>query len=103
MPTTIPPLLQARSTDEYAPLPRSVPDLRAIAHLTDRIPDLARALGLPEPVYAYDRRGTAATLRAVDAAHGGGFFSIPSRRRPISPPRTPHSAAGRRSSTSRPT
>ncbi len=77
MPTTIPPLLQARSTDEYVPLPRSVPDLRAIAHLTERIPDLARALGLPEPVYAYDRRGTAATLRAVDAAHGGGFFSIP--------------------------
>ena len=27
--------------------------------------------------YALDRRGTAATLRAIDAAHGGGFYDVP--------------------------
>jgi len=77
MSTIVPPLLQARSTDEYEPLPRSAADGRAIAALDECIPDAARALGLSEPVYAYDRRGTAATLRAVDAAHGGGFFAVP--------------------------
>ena len=77
MPTLIPPLLQRRSSDEYAPLPRSATDLRAIARLAGRLPDAARAVGLTEPDYAYDRRGTAATLRAVDAAHGGGFFAVP--------------------------
>jgi predicted TIM-barrel fold metal-dependent hydrolase len=77
MPTLIPPLLQRRSTDEYEPLPRSAADLRAIARLAERLPDAARAVSLTEPDYAYDRRGTAATLRALDAAHGGGFFAVP--------------------------
>ena len=71
------PLLQSRSTDEYAPMPRSDADRRALAGLHERVPGAARAAGLPERVYAYDRRGTAATLRAVDAANGGGFFAVP--------------------------
>ncbi len=73
----VPPLLQPRCTDEYAPLPRSEADRRAISALGDRVPRAARAVGLTERVYAYDRRGTAATLRAIDAAHGGGFFAVP--------------------------
>jgi len=77
MPTIVPPLLQPRSSDEYLPLPYSRADRRALAALADRVPQAARAAGLAEPVYAYDRRGTAATLRAIDAAHGGGFFEIP--------------------------
>jgi predicted TIM-barrel fold metal-dependent hydrolase len=75
--TLVPPLLQKRCTDEYAPLPRSDADRRALCDLEERAPNAARAVGLPERVYALDRRGTAATLRAVDAAHGGGFFAVP--------------------------
>ena len=73
----VPPLLQARCTDEYAPLPPSTADRHALGALAERLPRSACAVGLPERVYAYDRRGTAATLRAVDAAHGGGFFAVP--------------------------
>jgi hypothetical protein len=29
--------------------------------------------------HALDRRGTAATLRAIDDAHGGEFFAVPER------------------------
>ncbi len=73
----VPPLLQKRCTDEYVPLPYTGADREALARLAERVPVAARAAGLPERVYAYDRRGTAATLRAVDAAHGGGFFAVP--------------------------
>jgi hypothetical protein len=38
---------------------------------------VAPRLGLTEPDYFADRRGTAATLRALDAATGGGFFAVP--------------------------
>jgi predicted TIM-barrel fold metal-dependent hydrolase len=73
----VPPLLQPRSTDEYAPVARTEADRRALAALDERVPGAAQAVGLPERVYAHDRRGTAATLRAIDAAHGGGFFAVP--------------------------
>ena len=35
-----------------------------------------RADGRPQGL-AGDRRDTAATLRAIDAAHGGGFYAVP--------------------------
>ncbi len=66
MTAVVPPLLQRRSSDEYLPLPPSRAELVAAASLE---------LGAPE--HAVDRRATAATLRAVDAAHGGGFFDVP--------------------------
>ena len=34
---------------------------------------------MPAHELAPDRRGTAATLRAIDRAHGGGFFEVPER------------------------
>ena len=37
-------------------------------------------LRMAAPDHAADRRGTAATLRAIDAAHGGGFFAVPEQR-----------------------
>lgn len=37
----------------------------------------ARRLSLAPEVYLRDRRGTAATLRAIDAAAGGGFYDVP--------------------------
>jgi predicted TIM-barrel fold metal-dependent hydrolase len=73
----VPPLLHRRCTDEYAPLPYAWADRRALGQLDERVDRAAKAAGLPERVYAYDRRGTAATLRAIDAAHGGGFFAVP--------------------------
>lgn len=65
----VPPLLQRRSSDEYTPLPWRDEDRRALDALADRA-DLS-------PEFAVDRRGTAATLRAIDSAHGGGFYAVP--------------------------
>src|SRR5205085_8359914 len=58
----VPPLLRTVSNDEVPPLPRSPADRRALASL----PDTATV----------GRTGTAATLRAIDAAHGGGFYDV---------------------------
>jgi len=60
----VPPLLRRRSSDEYAPLPWSAADRRAI-------------VGYNALASALDRRGTAASLIAIDAAHGGGFYDVP--------------------------
>jgi predicted TIM-barrel fold metal-dependent hydrolase len=73
----VPPLLQARSSDEYAPLPWSDADRTAIAGFGDATSAVARRIALSTGEYALDRRGTAASLRAVDAAHGGGFYRVP--------------------------
>ncbi|HEY1740806.1 MAG TPA: amidohydrolase family protein [Acidimicrobiia bacterium] len=61
-------LLSQRATDEFAPLPLRAEDERALEQL--------RADGRPQGL-AGDRRDTAATLRAIDAAHGGGFYAVP--------------------------
>ena len=59
-------LLAPRSTDEYdAPAPRPA-DLRAAARLDSWSRDALAT-----------RRGTAATLRAIDAEAGGGFYDVP--------------------------
>jgi predicted TIM-barrel fold metal-dependent hydrolase len=58
----VPPLLQPRSSDEFAPLPWTARDRRALALIEPGPPD---------------RTLTAATLRAIDAAHGGGFYNVP--------------------------
>jgi predicted TIM-barrel fold metal-dependent hydrolase len=73
----VPPLLRARSSDEYAPLPWSDADHTAIARFGDVAAAIAGRLALSPGEYALDRRGTAASLRAVDAAHGGGFYRVP--------------------------
>jgi hypothetical protein len=62
------PLLGAHSTDEYAPLPLTARDLQAL--------DALRAAELPAAARG-TRLETAATLRAIDAAHGGGFYRVP--------------------------
>jgi uncharacterized protein len=73
----VPPLLRAAATDEYVPLPWSVRDLRAIDRLERDLPARARAVGMSADEFRFDRRGTAATLRAIDTEHGGGFFDVP--------------------------
>ena len=77
MDLVVPPLLRKMASDEYAPLPWRAVDHRAATSASTVIADAAGRLGLREPDYARDRRGTAATLRSIDAAHGGGFFAVP--------------------------
>ena len=77
MGTRVPPLLRPASSDEYAPVPWLVRDHRAFARFADDVAERARAIGMTADDYPFDRRGTAATLRAIDAEHGGGFFSVP--------------------------
>ncbi len=73
----VPPLLRPLHTDEYAPVPAHDRLARAASRVADRIDDGARRLGMDAEVYAHDRRATALTLRAIDHAHGGGFYALP--------------------------
>jgi predicted TIM-barrel fold metal-dependent hydrolase len=73
----VPSLLRARSSDEYAPLPWSAADREAIARYDAIATVAARGLARSAREYAVDRRGTAASLRAIDLAHGGGFYAVP--------------------------
>jgi predicted TIM-barrel fold metal-dependent hydrolase len=73
----VPSLLRPRSSDEYAPMPWTAADLEAIARYQDVAARDARRVARAEHEYALDRRGTAASLRAIDAAHGGGFYTVP--------------------------
>jgi predicted TIM-barrel fold metal-dependent hydrolase len=73
----VPPLLRARSSDEYSPLPWSSTDHMAIARFAATNAATADRVRLSAAEYAMDRRGTAATLRAIDVAHGGGFYRVP--------------------------
>jgi predicted TIM-barrel fold metal-dependent hydrolase len=62
----VPPLLRLRSSDEYAPVQWTARDRAAIARVD-----------IGSPAAAYERCTTAATLQAIDAVHGGGFYDIP--------------------------
>jgi uncharacterized protein len=70
------PLLAATSTDEYAPLPPSPAVRQAAVRFAARAGALAPRLGLTPMEYTVDRRGTATALRALDVAHGGGYFPL---------------------------
>lgn len=80
---TIPSLLRPKSSDEYAPMPWTAADRAALAYYDalagaatrTRAPSAGTAGAAQD--YALDRRGTAATLLAIDAAHGGGFYAVP--------------------------
>jgi predicted TIM-barrel fold metal-dependent hydrolase len=65
MTKAVPPLLWPRSSDEYAPVPWDARLHRAASLASDAVDDFA------------DRRGTAATLRALDTVAGGGFYAVP--------------------------
>jgi len=75
----VPPLLRRMASDEYAPLPLRPVDRQIRDRAKTMVEGAARSLSLSTPGYAADRRGTAAALRAIDEAHGGGFFDIPER------------------------
>jgi predicted TIM-barrel fold metal-dependent hydrolase len=71
------PLLQPKSSDEYAP-----PPWRPVDHLANDLTlaaahRVARTLRLDVEVHLRGRLGTAATLRALNEAHGDRFFEVP--------------------------
>jgi len=73
----VPPLLAARSSDEFDP-PRLGPAQRRAAHTAgESAIRHGPRVGLDPREYLRQRRGTAATLRALDAAAGPGFYAVP--------------------------
>ncbi|HEY6317790.1 MAG TPA: amidohydrolase family protein [Acidimicrobiia bacterium] len=72
-----PPLLAARSSDEYRPPPLTKGQRRAAVGAMAAATRHASRVGLEAAEYLAGRLGTAATLRALDAAAGGGFFAVP--------------------------
>jgi hypothetical protein len=77
MRSPVPPLLQPHSSDEYAPVPWNRRQRRAVAAAQGAADRHRGILGLSTDAYLADRRGTAATLRALDAGSGGGFYRVP--------------------------
>src|SRR5260370_36300923 len=75
----VPPALRRVASDEYAPLPWRRADRKALARLEAAVPDIAARLGMGVAAYLADRRGTAATLRAINAAGGETFYDVPAQ------------------------
>jgi predicted TIM-barrel fold metal-dependent hydrolase len=73
----IPPLLRRVASDEYIPLPYSRTDTAALAGYADAADRVAARIGLTIGEYGADRRTTAATLLALNNAHGERFFAVP--------------------------
>jgi hypothetical protein len=71
-----PPLLAPRASDEYPPLLLGPRQRQALSTARRRAQRHAPRLGLDEARYLRARTGTAATLRAIDAAAGGGFYAV---------------------------
>ena len=70
-------VLQPRSNDEYAPVPYSLRDLRAVHRTREESARAGSKVGATQRDYASSRLGTAAALRAIDDEWGGGFYRIP--------------------------
>jgi predicted TIM-barrel fold metal-dependent hydrolase len=77
MTMSIPPLLQHRHTDEFPAPGWSDADRRAVDRVSIAAEHEAGRVGLDAQAYVEHRCGTAATLRAIDAEAGGGFYSVP--------------------------
>ena len=76
-PPKLPVFLQQLSNDEYTPVPHTPILRRVVAHVRAEGPKSATRLSLPLANYWSSRRGTAAALRALDEAWGGGFYTVP--------------------------
>jgi len=72
----VPPLLRPLSNDEIAPLPYDAVTALVVTELADRLPAVATRRDETAAKYAASRMGTAATLRALSEAHGGGFYDV---------------------------
>ena len=77
MSTLLPVVLRRLSSDEYRPPPYRARDLAVLARYDTAASAASVLLGLDRRAYTGDRRATAASLRAVDAVAGGGFYAVP--------------------------
>jgi len=73
----LPAFLERRSSDEYAPPPRTPREERALDRFAAQGADAARRAGLPLGAFAASRRGTAAGLLALNAEAGRAFYRVP--------------------------
>jgi uncharacterized protein len=73
----LPSFLERRSSDEYAAPPLSPRDERARADTRERGAANAARTGVAPGAYWASRRGTAAGLRALNAAAGGEWYRVP--------------------------
>ncbi len=69
--------LRKLGTEEYTPPPHDPKNLPAIGRVRTQGPDSAARLSLSLEDYWVTRQGTAAALRELDKAWGGGFYSVP--------------------------
>jgi len=76
-PPRLPLILRRVSTDEYTPLPYSPIDHRVMAQVRAQGPTIAARLSMSLGDYWSSRQGTAAALREINEAWGGGFYSVP--------------------------
>jgi len=76
-PPRLPLVLQQRSSEEYKPLPTHPLNLPVVAQVRAQGPKHAARLSMPLGDYWASRQGTAAALRALDEAWGGGFYAVP--------------------------
>src|SRR3954447_9963579 len=72
-----PPLLAPRSSDEYEPMPLRRVDRQVIDRANAAGERAARLLDLAPTTWFDGRMGTAATLRALNEAHGETFYDVP--------------------------
>ena len=73
----LPMFLRRLTNGEYAPVPHTPLQRRVVAQIRAEAPKAATRLSLPLADYWASRQGTAAALRALDEAYGGGFYNIP--------------------------
>ncbi len=73
----LPLILQRRSNDEYTPLPYHPLNVPVVARVRAEGPNHAARLGISLGDYWSSKQGTAAALRALDEAWGGGFYNVP--------------------------
>ncbi|MFO1538396.1 MAG: amidohydrolase family protein [Actinomycetota bacterium] len=77
MTPTVPPLLRHRHSDEFAPPPWSPADERVVGRVAAVAERVVARTAQPERDYLESRRGTAATLRAINAEAGWEFYAVP--------------------------
>jgi hypothetical protein len=68
---------QARSSDEFSPLPLRAADRRALAHTAEVGFAAAHKLGIKAGEYFAGRTGTAAALRSLNREWGEEYFAVP--------------------------
>jgi len=73
----LPAFLEQRSSDEYAPPPRTPREERALDRLVSEGEEAARRTGRTFGAFAGSRRGTAAGLLALNAEAGREFYRVP--------------------------